>query len=128
MQVEIEHAPATASIDGQRYWFCSDHCRERFTVEPRRFTRPTSPAAEPAAQEEALVPMSVDPVCGMTVKMPGAPHVTDHAGQRYDFCSPGCRTAFLADPDRYTAGSPAAMPADNRLDNTTYATDHGAPR
>ena len=77
MQVEIEHAPATASIDGQRYWFCSDHCRERFTVEPRRFTRPTSPAAEPAAQDEALGPMSVDPVCGMTVKMSGAPHVTD---------------------------------------------------
>ncbi len=40
----------------------------------------------------------IDPVCGMTV---------DESALRvegYDdvaFCSPGCRTAFLADPDGY---------------------------
>ena len=31
MQVEKAHAPATATVDGVRYWFCSDHCRHRFT-------------------------------------------------------------------------------------------------
>jgi uncharacterized membrane protein YraQ (UPF0718 family) len=30
MQVEIEHAPATTSVDGVRYWFCSDQCKHRF--------------------------------------------------------------------------------------------------
>jgi uncharacterized membrane protein YraQ (UPF0718 family) len=33
MQVEIAHAPATAVLDGQSYWFCSDHCRHRFVGE-----------------------------------------------------------------------------------------------
>ena len=32
MQVEKAHAPATATIDGADYWFCSDHCRHRFTA------------------------------------------------------------------------------------------------
>src|SRR5204862_4992310 len=30
MQVEIATAPATAVVDGERHFFCSDHCRERF--------------------------------------------------------------------------------------------------
>ena len=29
MQVEIAHSPATASRDGDTYYFCSDHCRHR---------------------------------------------------------------------------------------------------
>lgn len=32
MQVEKEHAPATATHDGQQYWFCCEHCRDRFTA------------------------------------------------------------------------------------------------
>jgi len=30
MQVRKQNAPATAIRDGERYYFCSDHCRERF--------------------------------------------------------------------------------------------------
>ena len=30
MQVEKDHAPATAMVAGTGYWFCSDHCRHRF--------------------------------------------------------------------------------------------------
>jgi uncharacterized membrane protein YraQ (UPF0718 family)/YHS domain-containing protein len=30
MQVEIANAGARAEHDGQTFWFCSDHCRERF--------------------------------------------------------------------------------------------------
>ena len=33
MQVEKEHAPASAVVDGQQYWFCSDHCKHRFEPE-----------------------------------------------------------------------------------------------
>jgi YHS domain-containing protein len=35
MQVERQHAPGTAEHDGQRYYFCSAHCRDRFTADPQ---------------------------------------------------------------------------------------------
>jgi P-type Cu+ transporter len=41
-----------------------------------------------------------DPVCGMSVD----PHTSKHseyAGQTYYFCSNGCRTKFVADPQKY---------------------------
>ena len=90
MQVQVAHAPATAERDGQRYYFCSDHCRERFVGD-----------AAPTVSREAT-----DPVCGMTVD-PAHATSTDHGGTTYFFCCPGCRDAFVADPDRYlsTAGT-----------------------
>ncbi|MES1973810.1 MAG: heavy metal translocating P-type ATPase [Pseudomonadota bacterium] len=47
-----------------------------------------------------------DPVCGMTVDPATTPHHAGHAGTDYHFCSAGCRTKFVADPERYLA--PAA--------------------
>src|SRR5262245_29346746 len=44
---------------------------------------------------------AIDPVCGMTVKIEGAKHVTEHAGQRYYFCNPKCLAKFTAEPARY---------------------------
>jgi P-type Cu+ transporter len=58
-----------------------------------------------------------DPVCGMTVKA-DSPHHASHGGRDYGFCSAGCRTKFVAEPDRYLAPSraePEARPA-----GTTY--------
>ncbi len=46
-----------------------------------------------------------DPVCGMTVK-PDSPHVVEHGGQSYRFCSSGCRTKFAADPAKYLDPKP----------------------
>jgi len=43
MQVEKAHAPATRDHDGERHYFCSDHCAEQF--EPRR------PGADHASEE-----------------------------------------------------------------------------
>ncbi|MGH7919210.1 MAG: permease, partial [Candidatus Dormibacteraceae bacterium] len=44
MQVQTAHAPATIEHDGERYYFCSDRCRDRFLREPDRFAgRPTGP-------------------------------------------------------------------------------------
>jgi P-type Cu+ transporter len=48
----------------------------------------------------ALAPVRIDPVCGMKVK-PDSPHHAVHDGTEYGFCSAGCRTKFVADPDRY---------------------------
>jgi uncharacterized membrane protein YraQ (UPF0718 family) len=40
MQVESAHAPATASHGGQVFYFCSDHCADRFKQNPTRFEVP----------------------------------------------------------------------------------------
>ena len=49
---------------------------------------------------------ATDPVCGMSVSTESAAHVHDHQGERYFFCSAGCRTKFVGDPQRYLTGEP----------------------
>jgi Cu+-exporting ATPase len=51
---------------------------------------------------EAAAATAIDPVCGMKVK-PDTLHRAEHGGLEYLFCSAGCRTKFLADPQRYLA-------------------------
>ena len=43
----------------------------------------------------------IDPVCGMTVDPHTAKHRAEHHGHPYYFCSAGCRTKFVADPQKY---------------------------
>ncbi|MDP1632909.1 MAG: heavy metal translocating P-type ATPase [Caulobacter sp.] len=53
-----------------------------------------------------------DPVCGMTVDPATAKHHAVHQGQDHWFCSAGCQTKFVADPDKYLNPKPAeAAPA-----------------
>jgi Cu+-exporting ATPase len=52
----------------------------------------------PGSTDEALK----DPVCGMTVTKE-SPHHAEHAGRPYWFCSAGCRTKFLNEPQKYLA-------------------------
>jgi YHS domain-containing protein len=114
MQVEIEHAPATASVDGQQYWFCSDHCQHRFTADPNRHISTAATGLdEPAMSEDHARLGEVDPVCGMSVDPVTAEQVAEHDGRRYYFCGPGCRTAFLSNPDRHVAGTPASAARDH---------------
>jgi Cu+-exporting ATPase len=47
-----------------------------------------------------------DPVCGMTVDPHKAKHRHDHLGHTYYFCCAGCRTKFIADPDKYLSPQP----------------------
>ena len=52
-----------------------------------------------------------DPVCGMSVDPRTSPHHAEHQGQDYHFCSAGCRTRFVADPERYlTPQEPVEVP------------------
>src|SRR5688572_17039103 len=44
---------------------------------------------------------SIDPVCGMRVGKASA-HSLTHEGQRYVFCSAGCRAKFAGNPAKYT--------------------------
>jgi Cu+-exporting ATPase len=59
-----------------------------------RMTAPTTTQAE-----------AKDPVCGMTVDPATTPHRHTHQGERYFFCSGGCRTKFAADPEKYLGPS-----------------------
>ncbi|HEX2509766.1 MAG TPA: heavy metal translocating P-type ATPase [Microvirga sp.] len=49
-----------------------------------------------------------DPVCGMTVDPHTTAHRVQHGGKPYCFCSAGCRSKFIADPQKYTASAPRA--------------------
>jgi Cu+-exporting ATPase len=53
---------------------------------------------------------AVDPVCGMSVDPATTAHHAEHAGQAFHFCSAGCRTKFVADPQRYLGDRPAPAP------------------
>jgi Cu+-exporting ATPase len=46
----------------------------------------------------------------MTVDPHKTAHRATHAGQPYYFCSAGCRTKFLSDPERYLGAAQAAQP------------------
>src|ERR1700720_2557748 len=52
----------------------------------------------------------VDPVCGMKVDPATSKHRADRDGQSSHFCSAGCRTKFVADPEKYLAAKPADIP------------------
>jgi YHS domain-containing protein len=53
-----------------------------------------------------------DPVCGMMVDPAETKDSAAHKGEKVFFCSAGCRTNFVADPERYMAAkdSEAAPP------------------
>lgn len=42
-----------------------------------------------------------DPVCGMTVNPQAGKPTVNHAGRLFHFCSTGCQTKFLKEPDAY---------------------------
>lgn len=44
---------------------------------------------------------AIDPVCGMTVDLATAKHVTVHDGVTYGFCCEGCKAKFEATPAAY---------------------------
>jgi Cu+-exporting ATPase len=54
---------------------------------------------------------AIDPVCGMTIDPQGAKNRADHGGRTYYFCCTGCRTKFVADPQKYLGGrQPESVP------------------
>ena len=66
----------------------------------------------------------IDPVCMMEVKPTGNGLCANYRMKTFYFCAPGCREAFVADPEKYTAPKPAKPPGWwgrylNRLNKTT---------
>ncbi|HVA42293.1 MAG TPA: permease [Acidimicrobiales bacterium] len=100
MQVRTATAPANRTHHGKSYWFCSDHCAERFDANPDRYAGPGG-AGHTDTEEMGESPMVTDPVCGMSVDPATAAAVRSYDGRNYFFCAPGCAEAFDADPARY---------------------------
>lgn len=105
MQVQTGLAPASTSVDGETYWFCSDRCRERFEEHPERYTvRSASegPREEhPTTPSEVYTMSAIDPICHMTVDPETAAAHRTYEGEDFWFCNPGCAATFDEDPARY---------------------------
>ncbi|MGA0561051.1 heavy metal translocating P-type ATPase [Ancylobacter sp. VNQ12] len=54
--------------------------------------------------------MAKDPVCGMDVDPHTATLRADHKGITYYFCAPGCRSKFIANPEKYLGDEAPAEP------------------
>jgi xanthine dehydrogenase accessory factor len=67
---------------------------------------PATATATPSSTRSAPPETATDPVCGMAVAVTPAAVTTEVDGERYWFCGPGCRDAFLAGPGRF-AGTAA---------------------
>ncbi len=80
----VDPAPTAASREyaGQKYWFCSSHCRQKFDAAPQQYVKPpvlAAPAPARAASRDALYtcPMHPEvqqigpgncPKCGMALE------------------------------------------------------------
>ena len=54
--------------------------------------------------------MAIDPICHMEVDEASAAGTSEYLGNAYYFCSPGCKRAFDADPERYLNGNGDGTP------------------
>jgi hypothetical protein len=80
MTVDPSSAPASATRDGETFYFCSLGCRDKFL------------ARDPAGTDDP--PLPLDPICGMSVVRRDLTGVGPD-GATYYFCSEGCRETFL---------------------------------
>lgn len=46
---------------------------------------------------------AIDPVCGMSVEKSSGTLTAEYRGETYYFCSPGCRSSFVANPAAYVS-------------------------
>ncbi len=67
---------------------------------------------------ETPVPLdfAIDPVCKMKVEIVGSKQHADYKGETFHFCSAGCRSKFIATPEKYVSLTPqkekqASLPA-----------------
>jgi uncharacterized protein len=101
MQVRVADAPASASHHGNRYWFCSDRCAERFGANPKRYRTAKETQFEGMPDETEGTAVAIDPVCKMQVDPATAAAVRSYAGRNYFFCAARCAETFDAGAERY---------------------------
>jgi P-type Cu+ transporter len=93
MKVDPAKPGAAAVHAGKTYYFCCEHCAERFKAAPEKYLEPAT-----------------DPVCGMKVEPANAAAEIEHGGRTYYFCSKRCADKFNADPAKYVKTAPAPTP------------------
>jgi len=120
MTVEAGPAVPQYRYRDSTFYFCADHCREKFVAAPEAYTsgqaapsEHRAPAATHSASSHASMAMTrgtrvdapvatagkdlaKDPICGMMVNKATALR-TERGGRTYYFCSPQCQRTF-ADP------------------------------
>ena len=115
MTVNPQKTLHRAEYQGQTYYFCCAGCRTKFIADPQRYLgkETKAPGPMPVENKSRAPHLVKDVVCGMTVDAETTPHHAEYQGQTYYFCSAGCRTKFIADPQRYLGKetkAPAPMP------------------
>ena len=66
-------------------------------------------SANAAGRSQDIRTQTLDPVCGMTVDPAKTPQKASYQGEDYFFCSAGCRTKFIAAPEKYLSPSQQEM-------------------
>ena len=107
----VDPVPTAASREyaGQKYWFCSSHCQQKFDAAPQQYVKPPVLAEAPApaqamthqhgagsmaaAQTASQGGKAKDPVCGMMVNKATALK-TERGARSYYFCSESCLRTF----------------------------------
>jgi Cu+-exporting ATPase len=102
-----EHAAHTqgAPAPGKAASCCGGHHHDAAPA-PAHPHDPGHPHAHAALASH----MAKDPVCGMDVDPHTATLKADYRGITYYFCAPGCRTKFIANPEKYLGDKAPAEP------------------
>jgi len=102
MDVEIKPESLQYAHNGKTYYFCSEHCREKFKENPENFIEADKDIHAESSHPEPRE--FKDPVCGMTTDDPDAYQKYEYNGQPYYFCSDHCLTKFKSDPEGFISG------------------------
>jgi YHS domain-containing protein/copper chaperone CopZ len=90
MIVDEQSFTAKTSYDGSDYFFCDIYCKEVFDLEPIKHIVGSREWGE-----------TVDPVCGMTVKILNAAMMSVFQDRFIYFCNNTCKEIFDASPEKY---------------------------
>ncbi len=102
MTVDAKNAAGKQEHNGHTYYFCSQHCVDKFNENPAKYVEAAGVGRAPAAGERGDKGKSVtDPVCGMTVDPVRAAGKQKHGEETYYFCSRRCMVKFIADPETF---------------------------
>jgi len=66
--------------------------------------KPAKTETEVKETTEGGAKMAIDPVCKMEVEESGAAATSEYKGEKYYFCSVGCKKAFDENPGKYLGG------------------------
>ncbi|WP_334240558.1 heavy metal translocating P-type ATPase [Terriglobus sp. ADX1] len=119
MLVDPTKAASSAKFEGTTYYFCCKGCHDKFLAHPQKYLQGDTEAGSCCGGVQGLVTLSSAPatpkvkdvVCGMTIDPAKAAASMDYKGDTYYFCSKGCHTKFIADPEKYLHPSPAVPPS-----------------